>query len=176
MTKTKQYISINNFTYEGCKLFKKMDRVQDLLNENSEEYQIEQINNIHDKIMRQALDEKKNVVKIINYALNGLATVTEDEIEKYTSSYITKEFQNAEADVVYKVKNANMFFLLEHQSTVDEAMAYRIAVYQFAIINSVIKDTNTSNVANNFFIFYYSPFYTFFFLFVIYNYFRFFVY
>ena len=116
--------------------------------EDGEEYKYESsektksIKNIYDKTMRKALDEKKNAVRIINIALNAKATVTEDEIEKYTSSYVTQNLENSEADIVYKLKGNNVFFLLEHQSKVDNSMAYRVARYQFEIIDSVIKDTN----------------------------------
>ena len=86
--------------------------------------------------------KEKNAARIINIALKGSITVLEDEIEKYTSSYVTKNLENSEADIVYKLKDKNIFFLLEHQSKVDNVMAYRIARYQFEIIDSVIKDTN----------------------------------
>ena len=46
---------------------------------------------------------------------------------------------NVEADVVYKVKNKNVFILIEHQSSLDLKMAYRILRYKNAIIESAIN-------------------------------------
>ena len=43
-----------------------------------------------------------------------------------------------EADIVYKMKDRDYFILIEHQSTIDEKMAYRILNYKVAIINSAI--------------------------------------
>lgn len=52
--------------------------------------------------------------------------ISENEIEKYTSSYITEELKNSESDVVYKLKNENVFFLIEHQPRIDYSMPYRM--------------------------------------------------
>ena len=140
MAEIKKYIK--NFTYEDFKLIRCASILINRLEENTAKYNYMEkpINNVHDKIMREALAEKKNAVEIINYALKGKAIVAEDEIEKYNSSYISNEFENSELDVVYKVKNENMFFIIEHQSRKDESMAFRIAGYQYLIIKSVIKD------------------------------------
>ena len=139
---------IHNFYYrEDDTEYEKLDNEILKICENPEEYSYNvkkeenSINNVYDKTMRMALDEKKNAVKIINIALNGGATITEEKIEKYNSSFVSSNLENSEADVVYKLKDKNVFFLLEHQSKVDNVMAYRIAKYQFEIIDSVIKDT-----------------------------------
>ena len=70
--------------------------------------------------------------------LNGDGVV-DDEIEKYEKEFRTEEFRNIEADVVYKVKNKNVFILIEHQSSLDLKMAYRILRYKNAIIESAIN-------------------------------------
>ena len=59
-------------------------------------------------------------------------------MEKYTSSFIDKIFQNREADIVYKTKNRNIFILIEHQTKIDYSMPYRILEYEVAIIKSAI--------------------------------------
>ena len=59
-------------------------------------------------------------------------------IEKYNSSFINKIYQNKEADIVYKLKNREIFFLIEHQSKVDYSMPKRILEYQVLIMNSGI--------------------------------------
>lgn len=66
--------------------------------------------------------------------------ISEREIEKYTSSYITEELKNSESDVVYKLKNGNVFFLIEHQTKIDYSMPHRILKYELNIINSVLID------------------------------------
>ena len=48
--------------------------------------------------------------------------------------------QNEEADVVYKLKGKNEFFLIEHQSKVDYRMPFRILKYEMAIVESAIDE------------------------------------
>lgn len=110
------------------------------MNDNETEYQLLEVNNPHDKICRKALDKKKDAVKIINRILKDGEKISENEIEKYTSSYISDELRNSESDVVYKLKNENVFFLIEHQTKIDYSMPYRILKYELNVIDSVSID------------------------------------
>ena len=58
----------------------------------------------------------------------------------YSSSFVSSELKNSEADIVYKIKDENVFFLIEHQTRIDYNMPLRIAKYQTQIIESVIKN------------------------------------
>ena len=60
-----------------------------------------QINHPHDKIFRTVLEDKKQVIEVINQVLNLSKKLTEDEIEIYNSSYISERFENKESDIVY---------------------------------------------------------------------------
>lgn len=110
------------------------------MNDNETEYQLLEVNNPHDKICRKALDKKKDAVKIINRILKEGEKISEKEIEKYNSSYISDELRNSESDVVYKLKNENVFFLIEHQTKIDYSMPYRILKYELNVIDSVSID------------------------------------
>ena len=68
-----------------------------------------------------------------------------EEIEKYTSSFVNKIFQNREADIVYKYKNKNIFFLIEHQTKIDDSMPYRILEYEIEIMKSTIDIRKIKN-------------------------------
>lgn len=78
--------------------------------------------NQHDKIFRTILDQKEEAVELINQAIK--TKLKSEEIEKYKSSFVNKIFQNREADIVYKHKNSNIFFLIEHQTIIDYSMPY----------------------------------------------------
>ena len=92
----------------------------------------------HDKIVRDILNDKEEVVKIINKYVNVENELKKEEIEKYETRYITKNYQNKEADIVYKLKGKDVYFLLEHQTKVEKAMAYRMAEYSLEIMRSRI--------------------------------------
>ena len=81
-------------------IFKKSKISQ--LSDQKESYNI---TNKHDKIFRTILDKKEEAVVLINQAIK--TKLKAEEIEKYTSSFVNKIFQNREADIVYKYKNKN---------------------------------------------------------------------
>ena len=69
---------------------------------------------------------------------NTKYALIEEEIEKYNRSFITSEFRYIQSDVIYKKKNQNIFFLIEHQSKIDYSMPYRILKYNMEIIESAL--------------------------------------
>ena len=107
---------------------------ENIIREETEKYYI---NQKHDKMFKEMLSDKKSTVDFINSFLH--LNLVEDDIEKYEKEFRTSEFSNVEADVVYKVKNKNVFILIEHQSSLDLKMAYRILRYKNAIIESAIN-------------------------------------
>ena len=151
-TKEKDYNKVNltnevTFTYYDYlkyKLFEKMQKAKNTtLQEQKEKYErLEQqenrVNNEHDKVFRKILSDKIEVIKFLNKQLK--TNLKPEDIEQYNSSYINNLMRNEEADVVYKLKGKNEFFLIEHQSKVDYRMPFRILKYEMAIIESAIDE------------------------------------
>ena len=119
-------------------IFKKSKISQ--LSDQKESYNI---TNKHDKIFRTILDKKEEAVTLINQAIK--TKLKAEEIEKYTSSFVNKIFENREADIVYKYKNKNIFFLIEHQTKIDYSMPYRILEYEIEIMKSAIDIRKVKN-------------------------------
>ncbi len=95
---------------------------------------IKRIHHEHDKIMKKILSNKKEAVKFINRTVNLQNKVTSESIEIYNKEYITDSLEIRQADVIYKLKNNNIFFLIEHQSKVDYSIPYRILEYKTEIL------------------------------------------
>ena len=89
------------------------------------------------------MDKKEEAIALINQAIK--TKLKAEEIEKYTSSFVNKIFQNREADIVYKYKNKNIFFLIEHQTKIDYSMPYRILEYEIEIMKSAIDIRRVKN-------------------------------
>ena len=106
------------------------------LSDNSAEYIIEDtsINNSHDKTFRTILGKENEALYLINKFLKNPLKIT--DIEKYNSSYITKKLENRECDIVYKLKEKDVYFLIEHQTAVDKNMPTRLLEYMVEIIKS----------------------------------------
>ena len=102
------------------------------------------INNEHDKIFRTVLDKKTDVSKILNKFL-GLNIKTE-ELEKYNSSYIDPKFKNKEADIVYRIKDKNIFLLIEHQTKIDKKMPIRLHEYSTEIMASAMEENKYKSI------------------------------
>lgn len=104
-------------------------------------------NNVHDKTFRKILDNKTEVANLINFILKPKAwiEIKPEDIEKYNSSFVTIHFKNQEADIVYKIKGADVFFLIEHQTKIDYTMPIRIAKYEIEIMESSKRGININN-------------------------------
>ncbi len=118
---------------------------KNVLREDSETYQYDKqrIYHKHDKIFREILEDKKEVASFINKALkieNGQSALKETDIEKYNRKFVTHNFKYAETDIVYRKKGEDIFFLIEHQSTIDYSMPYRILMYSLEIMKSMIDE------------------------------------
>lgn len=130
----KDYIQYQNFLNGSIKDVKEEEETY-LLKKNKLK---NRINNEHDKIFRKILNVKFEAADFINETLNLKNKITENQIEKYTSSFVTSSLKNEESDVIYKLKDKNIFFLIEHQTKVDYTMPLRILDYETAIIKSAI--------------------------------------
>ena len=136
--------NIPKFTFEDFLKYQAIFHPEDKLEfdnilrvcEESETYTYNKVNNEHDKVFRTILSDKKEAVIFINKTLN--LELKENEIEKYKENYITENLINKETDIVYKIKNKNVFILIEHQTKIDYSMPYRIMEYQFKITKSAV--------------------------------------
>ena len=123
--------------FENDNPSKQQENNTNILKEDYETYNLNTyLNKKHDKLFKEILSDKKEAVKFINHYLN--LCLVESDIEKYEKEFRTNGFYNIEADIVYKLKEKNVFILIEHQSSVDLKMAYRVLCYKDAIIESAI--------------------------------------
>ena len=94
------------------------------------------IHHEHDKIIKKILEDKKEAADFINRAIKLYEPIKPDDLISYNKEYITNLFEIREADIVYKFKNNNVFFLIEHQRKIDYSMPYRIFEYKSEILKS----------------------------------------
>lgn len=101
------------------------------LAEESAEYNLSQSDKkySHNKLIKNILQNQKEATEFINQFVGPREKVKEEQLIRYTNSYITKKYKSKEADLVYKLKNQEIFFLIEHQSTIDDNMPYRMLNY-----------------------------------------------
>lgn len=107
--------------------------------ETTEKYGTE---NPHDKLFKDLLDDKEELKEFIKQFLG--INIQEEQIEKCNNSYITNKYEMYQADMVYKIRGKYVYILIEHQSTVDVNMPYRMLNYYAQVLKESIK-TNTIN-------------------------------
>lgn len=123
-------------SYNYLTIYYKRTNKDFVICEESEDYKIKNPHNMHDKLFRDLLGDKKELSILLKEYLN--IDVSSKDLKKYNSSFITNKYESKEADIVYKLKNKNVFFLIEHQSSVDNSMPFRILNYNTEIIRDTI--------------------------------------
>ena len=91
------------------------------------------IHNEHDKLFKRILDRINEVESIIKKTL-GKET-EKIEIETVINELTTRDYRGRMVDVLYKLKDKEVYFLIEHQSTQNTYMAYKIFEYETELIN-----------------------------------------
>lgn len=101
------------------------------------------IKDIHDKLYRDFFNDSFEFSLFLKYFLN--INIEPNSLEKYNSAFITEDYKNRRSDIVYKVKNEPIYLFLEHQSSIDYSMSYRIWEYY----NLILRDTVDLNKVKN---------------------------
>ena len=132
--------------FEYSRLFKFPSRLE----EKGEEYvavsygekvkkkkEDKKVHQYYDKLYKSLLDDKKEFVyfmkRFFGYDLK------EKNVEKYTRTFVIKDtFKKRESDIIYKIKNEEIFIIVEHQSTIDYMMPIRMTKYCINVIESRI--------------------------------------
>ena len=98
-------------------------------------------NSIHDKFYRSLLKNRLEFANFINNFLN--INILPDNLIEVNSSFVTEKFENRISDIIYKLKNSNIYFLLEHQSYIDKFINSRILNYSANLIQNIINSSSS---------------------------------
>lgn len=102
------------------------------------EYSINEeiVDNKHDKMFRSILSDKKEMVNFLNQFLNLHDKIEVENLQQCNTNFITKKFKEKRSDIIYRLKDKPIYFLVEHQSTIDKNMPHRLYEYVGEIIKS----------------------------------------
>ena len=113
-----------------------------LIKEDEEQYNPKSnsiTNSEHDKLFKKLLENKEQTAKFLDMILGSGKDITAKNLELYNKEFITDKFEKNETDIVYKVTNLNVYIIIEHQSTADRTMPYRVRKYKTALMDSAIN-------------------------------------
>ena len=107
-------------------------------------------NSKHDKLFKVILSNKQEAVGFIKKVMKSKEDITTKNIELYNKEYITEKFEKRETDITYKIAEKNTYIIIEHQSTVDRTMPYRIQRYKMLLMNEIINKKEMKKVGYEF--------------------------
>ena len=113
-----------------------------LIKEDEEQYNPKSnsiTNSEHDKLFKKILENREQTAKFLDMVLGSGKDITAKNLELYNKEFITDKFEKNETDIVYKVTNLNVYIIIEHQSTADRTMPYRVRKYKTALMDSAIN-------------------------------------
>ena len=116
------------------------EHTEDKINQTEQSLQDSSTTNSkHDKLFKVILSNKEEAVGFIKKVLNSKEDITTKNIELYNKEYITEKFEKRETDITYKIAEKNLYIIIEHQSTVDRTMPYRIKRYKMLLMEEIIN-------------------------------------
>ena len=127
------------FTMVDFWKYKNMFPENNTLGEEKVEYKTKKENKethqYHDKIFKELLDDKKEFINFIKTYVGDEIELKED-IEKYNRKFINTNFKVRESDIIYKIKDKEIFIIVEQQSRIDYKMPRRMTEYCVEVIRS----------------------------------------
>lgn len=94
----------------------------------------------HDKSIRMLLKDRNEATGFINKVVFNEEKIKIGDIEEYTENFITSNYKDKVADIVYKYCPIDgVYFLIEHQTKIDQNMPIRIAEYSLEIMKAEYK-------------------------------------
>ena len=121
--------------------------VQYNLKVNNRKNSNKEIDKSHDKLIKDILKDKKEVAGLANQFFRPNEKVEASNLQKCTNSFVTKKYKSQEADIVYKLKDKDLYFLIEHQSTVDYNIPFRILDYSIDIVQEWKKGKRINKIS-----------------------------
>ncbi len=85
-------------------------------------------------LIKKILEDKQEAVHLINKYLDIKEKVKKEDLELYTNNYMAKKYNSSNLPLIYRQKNKETFFLIEHLDTIESNIEYKILNYCIDII------------------------------------------
>ena len=82
----------------------------------------------HDKIFKEIFQDKEELRRFLSRYIG--VEVESSNLEQCNTNFITPKYEYKNADIVYKEKNKEVYYLIEQQTKVDYDMPYRMLKYK----------------------------------------------
>lgn len=98
------------------------------LAEEGAKYNTQSENKLNSKenLIFDILKDKSEVSKLINDFLEPKEIIKDEELAIYKNDYINKKQSSKECQVIYKIRNKPIFYLIKYKTNVDNQIEYKI--------------------------------------------------
>lgn len=100
----------------------------------------------HDKTFKEVLKDKEEMSKFLKEFIE--LEVDTSKLQLYNSEFINSKYEKRISDIIYKEKEKEIHYLIEHQSKVDVNMPHRILEYCMELMREVKKNQNLKKGRN----------------------------
>ncbi|MDE0012295.1 MAG: Rpn family recombination-promoting nuclease/putative transposase, partial [Candidatus Poribacteria bacterium] len=116
------------------------------------------IEHFHDRSIRRLFENKENIRGLIEIIATDLAEhIDFSQLAPISRSFIPETLREREADIVFRVPfeapghpgELLIYILIEHQSSVDETMGFRVLLYMLLIWEAHYRQWTTTQVPKN---------------------------
>ena len=142
----KEYLSNEELKNKEVYTLNKIGHIFCIKEDDEEYYTNSNYNSKHDKLFKLILSDKIEAAKFLNKVLKIEYKIKSEKMELYNKEYITTMFEKMESDIVYKIAEKNTYVIIEHQSTIDRTMPYRIFQYTGELLRNVIDKEKIKNI------------------------------
>lgn len=111
-----------------------------------DEIQRNSVKQKHDKSFKDILSDKEEMALFLSQFID--IKLNSNELDELKNNYINKQFEKRESDIIYKIKNKEIYILVEHQSKVDKRMPIRILEYCMGIMMEIEKNEKQNDGSN----------------------------
>lgn len=131
-----------------CWTLRKDFETEILVKENDSKYEVntKNFNSKHDKLFKLLLSDKQEAIMFIKKVLNFKYELKPEKLELFNKEFITTLFEKMESDIIYKIDDIKTYIIIEHQSTVDRTMPYRMLQYTAELLKNVIDKNKMKKV------------------------------
>ncbi len=128
------------------------------LAEEGTPYKLEQTEkkNLYNRLI-DILRDKKEAKEFINQFLVPKEKIEEESLILYTNRYKTTKYNSKEVQLLYKLKNKEVFFLIKQQTTINNSLFYQVLNDCIDVMQEYVRNKTKRN--NNRIPYYYSHYY-----------------
>ena len=92
------------------------------------------------QMIKRILENKEEMAKFLNNFLNPKIKIKSENLIKYINDNIAKKYNTREIDIIYKLNNQEIYYLVEFQTKIDSSTPYRVLNYCIDIMQEWSKE------------------------------------